>query len=430
MSVEDNVRAMLHLITGDVRGSGSGLMAGPAGSSVNLYKNARTAAIIAKAWKDPDYKSRLIQNPKAVLRNELYEIDPSITLPDALNVQVHEETADLFHLVLPRNPTDIKLSEVIGDNLEGVAPPQVMVMPEWATAPGIQALGVGEKETNGALLSDVALKVYVKKKLPNAQLDRPVPKLVSMGDLHNIVTDVVEVGDIQLQSNTLRVRPALPGYSVSRAGDQPDTGTFGMVVRKKGHTSPFYLLSNCHAIAASGLASKGDVIIQPGAADGGVVGSDRIGTLVEWVPFDFTPGSTKNTVDAAIAQLDPDVASAAIAQLGVPTGVNTTLTRRMYLQKVGRTTNLSVARVTDVDLVLSPLYPTASGQQPVMLRDQVLVTFYSAGGDSGSGVLDMDDQVVGLHVGGSDVVGFFCKIANVLDRLGIEVVTKDNIGCY
>ena len=97
-------------------------------SSKPMTRRDLEARIIAKAWKDPDYKSRLIQNPKAVLRNELYEIDPSITLPDALNVQVHEETADLFHLVLPRNPTDIKLSEVIGDNLEGVATETVAVL--------------------------------------------------------------------------------------------------------------------------------------------------------------------------------------------------------------------------------------------------------------------------------------------------------------
>jgi hypothetical protein len=100
----------------------------------------------------------------------------------------------------------------------------------------------------------------------------------------------------------------------------------------------------------------------------------------------------------------------------------------MYVQKVGRTTSHSVARITDVDLVLNLTYPTASGPQLATMRDQVLVTFYSNPGDSGSGVLDMNNNVVGLHVGGSDVVGFFCKIGNILDRLGLEVVTKDNLG--
>lgn len=303
----------------------------------------------------------------------------------------------------------------------------VVAQPEWTVGEGIQAFGLGEKETCGVLGTDVVLKVYVEKKLPNAKLDNPVPKIVAMGGMAPVITDVVEIGKVELQGNTQRIRPALPGYSVSRANDAPNTGTFGLVVRKKGQASPFYLLSNCHAIAASGLAKKGDVIIQPGAADLGVLAKDRIGTLVDWVPFDFTPNSNQNCVDAAIAQLDDDAASAAIALLGVPVGVNTTLTRGMYVQKVGRTTTHSVARITDVDLVLNLTYPTATVPTQARLRDQVLATFYSAPGDSGSGVLDMDNNVVGLHVGGSDIIGFFCKISNVLDLLGLEVVTAVNL---
>jgi hypothetical protein len=300
--------------------------------------------------------------------------------------------------------------------------------PDWMTSSSIQALGLGEKETCGVLGRDIVLKVYVEKKLPKARLDKPVPKVVSLDGMAPITTDVVEIGRVRLHSNTQRIRPALPGFSVSRAEDPPNTGTFGLVVRKKGQASPFYLLSNCHAIAASGLANKGDVIIQPGAADEGVAATDRIGTLTEWVPFDFTPNSTQNNIDAAIAQLDDNAASAAIALLGVPAGVNTTLNRGMYVQKVGRTTSLSVARITDVDLVLNLSYPTASGLQLAMMRDQVLVTFYSNPGDSGSSVLDMDNKVVGLHVAGSSVVGIFCKIGNVLERLGLEVVTQDHLG--
>ncbi len=300
--------------------------------------------------------------------------------------------------------------------------------PDWATDSCVQAFGLGEKETSGVVGSDIALKVYVEKKRPNARLDKPVPKMVSLGGMDPIITDVVEVGKIRLHGNTQRIRPALPGFSVSRAEDPPNTGTFGLVVRKKGQASPFYLLSNCHAIAASGLANKGDVIIQPGAADEGTASTDRIGILTDWVPFDFTPNSTQNNIDAAIAQLDDNAASAAISRLGVPAGVNTNLTRGMYVQKVGRTTSHSVARITDVDLVLNLTYPTASGLQLATMRDQVLVTFYSNPGDSGSGVLDMDNNVVGLHVGGSDVVGFFCRIGNILERLGLEVVTQDNLG--
>lgn len=299
----------------------------------------------------------------------------------------------------------------------------------WAFGEGVAALGLGEKETCGRLTSEIALKLYVEEKRPSSRVDRPIPKTVSLDGLPEIHTDVVEIGKIELQSYTQRIRPAIPGYSVGRALEPKEAGTFGMVVRKTGQATPLYLLSNAHAIAASGFGNKGDVIIQPGGADGGAAPADAIATLSEWVPLVFGGTGFTNTVDAAIAELSAGAASAAIAQLGVPKEINTDLQRGDYIQKMGRTTTLSVGRVMDVDLRLPSTYPNASGAlERVGFSDQVLVTFYSAPGDSGSPVLDMDGNVVGLHVCGSPVIGIFCKIANVMAQLGIEVVTQAMVG--
>jgi hypothetical protein len=298
----------------------------------------------------------------------------------------------------------------------------------WAFAEGVVGLGVAEKKTAGKLLRGViAFKVYVEKKLPNAQVEQRIPKTIELPGLPPIDVDVDEIGKIMLQGNTQRVRPAIPGYSIGRALDTNVAGTFGMVVRRQGEQSPYYLLSNSHAIAASGFANKGDVIIQPGGYDGGKAPADSIGTLADWVPLIFSATGFPNLVDAAIAALDPGIASPAIAVLGVPKGVNTNLTRGAYVQKMGRTTTLSTAIAQDVDFRVSSTYPDSSGKLGrVGFSDQVLVTFYSAGGDSGSPVLDMNNNVVGLHVAGSDTIGIFCKIANVMEQLGVEVVTEQN----
>lgn len=55
--------------------------------------------IIAKAWRDPAYRSALLSNPKAVLEREL-----RTRLPTALKVQVVEERKGLIYMVLPMNP--------------------------------------------------------------------------------------------------------------------------------------------------------------------------------------------------------------------------------------------------------------------------------------------------------------------------------------
>jgi len=298
-------------------------------------------------------------------------------------------------------------------------------VPDWAKADGIAAFGLAEKEVAGKTLSDLALKVYVEKKLPLGKVSHPIPKWIDHAGTR-IPTDVVEIGKVVPQSNTAYIRPAPPGYSIGRALDTGEAGTFGLVVRKKGQASPLYLLSNSHAIAASGFANVGDAIVQPGSYDGGTAPADTIGVLEQWVPFQYTATGFPNLVDAAIAKLDDNVATAAITELGVPDGVNTDLRRGMYVQKMGRTTTLSIALVKDVDLRVPSTYPDGSGQPArVGFADQVLVTFYSAGGDSGSPVLDMDNNVVGLHVAGSAVIGIFCKIANIMDLLGIEVVTTE-----
>src|SRR6476660_1141745 len=51
----------------------------------------------------------------------------------------------------------------------------------WARHPNIQGFGIAERITQGEKLKDVALKVYVERKLPAGKLDAPpVPKQVML----------------------------------------------------------------------------------------------------------------------------------------------------------------------------------------------------------------------------------------------------------
>ena len=293
----------------------------------------------------------------------------------------------------------------------------------WLQDPGITGLGMAERICEGKILAELALKVYVEKKLRHSQCRFPIPAQMQIEGLPPIPVDVVQTGRIVPHSNTAKVRPAPPGYSVSLLGNVPATATFGLVVRKTGQQTPLYLLSNSHAIANSGLATQGDAITQPGAADSGTA-ADGIAALAQWVPFIFSLQGYPNLVDAAIAGLDPGIATSDIPEIGIPTGINTTVTRGMQVQKQGRTTTYSIAFIRDVNMRLAAAYPKAGGGVGrVGFSDQVMTSYYSSPGDSGSGVLDMQGQVVGLHFAGSETVGVFNKISNVLEALDLEVVT-------
>lgn len=100
----------------------------PAAAAQPVTRRDLETRIVARAWRDPTFKSLLLSNPKAALQQELATVDPTIQLPPALQVHVHEESPTTFHLVLPRNPREITLGEVVGDDLEAVAPQTIAVL--------------------------------------------------------------------------------------------------------------------------------------------------------------------------------------------------------------------------------------------------------------------------------------------------------------
>ena len=52
--------------------------------------------IIEKAVNDPDYREKLLDDPRAAVAGEL-----GVSIPDGLTIHVHEEDAGDAHLVLP-----------------------------------------------------------------------------------------------------------------------------------------------------------------------------------------------------------------------------------------------------------------------------------------------------------------------------------------
>src|ERR1700749_3689600 len=71
-------------------------------------------ALIEKCWKDPDFKKQVLADPKGMLERHLGK-----TLPVALKVFVHEESAETLHFSLPPSPTN--MAELSDEDLEKVA---------------------------------------------------------------------------------------------------------------------------------------------------------------------------------------------------------------------------------------------------------------------------------------------------------------------
>ena len=143
------------------------------------------------------------------------------------------------------------------------------------------------------------------------------------------------------------------------------------------------------------------------------------------MPFQFSASGYLNLVDAAIAKVkSAKTVTSAIRLIGVPKGVNRTVQRDMQVQKTGRTTDYTIGIVKDINYRTDLSYKKpGGGKGRVGFRDRVLCTRFTAGGDSGSAVLNMKNEVVGLHFAGSDSSSIFNRIGHVLDALLIDVVT-------
>ena len=292
----------------------------------------------------------------------------------------------------------------------------------WTMGAGIQGLGVGDKLVEGKSVGQLALRVYVERKLPKLKCKNPVPGKLRVPEVGEVDTDVVEIGQVEAELFTTKARPAMPGCGLGHPA--VTVGTLGCLVRKRGEESAVYVLSNSHVLADSGNANPGDWISQPAAADEGTVPPDGLARLSEFQPFDYRSGFP-NLIDAAIAKVrSKQSVTDEIRLLGIkPAGVSHTLRRGMRVKKVGRTTDFTLGQIQDIDFRVRIPYRRQGSPRKVMVgfRDQVLCTRYSQGGDSGSIVLNRRDRVVGLHFAGSPSASIFNRIANVFDTFDIEL---------
>lgn len=79
------------------------------GDDVSRYtdENARRLGeLILRAWTDEDYLQRLRDDPAAALDEEGVPVAPGV------RVELHEDTDEVKHLVIPAKPSELEISDV------------------------------------------------------------------------------------------------------------------------------------------------------------------------------------------------------------------------------------------------------------------------------------------------------------------------------
>ena len=315
--------------------------------------------------------------------------------------------------------------------------------------PNVVGYGLGKQEDGQETVT-----VLVSRKLPMAALakDDVIPFIAYSDAIGaEIPTDVLEVGDVKaLNINRKdRHRPAPGGVSIGHF--KISAGTLGSRVYDV-ETKQRLILSNNHVLANSNDAQPGDLILQPGAADGGRPGTDdEFAKLLRFQPIQFGSSAptcpiatnTARFLNAAARGLgrahrlqavkaNPQAVNLIDAAVAIPNESGELLDRIEDIgiiedwaevelgdpiRKSGRTTETTEGTILVMDATVQVSYgPSGSAT----FEGQIIGGPMSAGGDSGSlGVIATDAYAFGLLFAGSDQVTIYNPIAEVLRILNI-----------
>ncbi|MBP1991535.1 hypothetical protein J2Z66_003142 [Paenibacillus eucommiae] len=183
-----------------------------------------------------------------------------------------------------------------------------------------------------------------------------------------------------------RIRPIPAGYST---GTTSGSGTIGLIVTNYPNPRQRYIFSNNHVLNPSNSIAYTETL-QPGGADKGQTGKDRVGRLYRFAKLSQ---NQNNLVDAALAiPLSRPLLNPRYATVGVIPGHVTSYRIGDRFKKVGRTTG-QVSGV--VDSVHTDIQVDYENLGSVQFLNQTVIkgtSPVSLAGDSGSVWLRQQDN--------------------------------------
>lgn len=206
-------------------------------------------------------------------------------------------------------------------------------------------------------------------------------------------------------------------------------------------TEEIVYVTNAHCSTdntlSPGSAAIGSSTIHVGPADtAGCSGAGSV--LIGVTAAHATPSCAGpiNTVDAAAINSQSQT-NIEIRDVGVPSTTPGVALPGDIVQKSGRTTGYTMGVITATNAMIN-IAGYCGGALPAPFFNQIMVLAlnppYSLGGDSGSAVLNMQGEIVGLHFAGtsgplSGVFGFANPIGDVLGALGLSLDFDDCVSC-
>jgi hypothetical protein len=281
---------------------------------------------------------------------------------------------------------------------------------------GVHGVGIGHKEVGGQETDETSIIVYVDEKKENVPDDEKIPS-----EINGIRTDVKKGGGTAVpHSMDLNIyNPLRGGIAIGRivGNGQIEVGTLGAIV-KGNHDNKIKLLSSFHVLSVSTTWKEGDPISQPAGNQANIVAHLEKARLT-------------GNVDAAVAIVAnpsntlPIIEGIQGSVRGVINIDELWMQKKTHVRKRGITTGPTEGEIKDISATISFNY--GHGIPPGwQLSDQILIQppSFSAGGDSGSAIVDDSGNILGMIAGGNALGSFANRIQNVLDACDVSISTS------
>jgi len=319
--------------------------------------------------------------------------------------------------------------------------------------PNVEGVSIGYRFRGGKRTEEIAVVVYISKKLPESELPpkHVIPKTISVLG-HEVKTDVVQS---RFSALTLidKEGPVKPGYSVSHPDVTAGAVSFFAVVNNQVVLVSLndLLVSCAHVISNTNKGKIGDPIYYPGTADGGTE-KNTVAYLAATIPIEMIDSECPianfcvnglnflakllgsrhkiprpvrevyNRVDCAYGQMVNEVEiDRNIYRIGEPVGIEQAALG-MKVQKSGRTTEYTEGVIIGIEASISVSY----SQGTALFDGQIISDIPCAGGDSGSAVLTYGNKLVGMLFAGGEGITIMNPIEDVFRALGISILAENN----
>jgi hypothetical protein len=301
------------------------------------------------------------------------------------------------------------------------------VKKELMQLPNVVNVAVGLKETEGKLTDEIVFQIFVQEKVGENTLQ---PEQLIPKEIRGYKTDVIKISKARKRSDSSEHRPIKGGIQIGNG--KGHVGTLGCFARLVADDT-LVLLSN-HHVLFSDAARSGEKIGQPDIDNKCCCCCAYVNGEVGII---LNPSFDNESVDCAIASINAGVATDIILN-----NIMTTTELRILgtagvvvgdtVRKIGGSSGYTIGTVNSIT------GPTTDKINQIFIRPVDAETYtegtngkkaFSDDGDSGSVIINEENNIVGLLWGGDpdtyDVdETYACHIEDVLEtyrNAGVEI---------